>query len=130
MTSEIKNKNGKPKPEHAAFKSGTFINHTFSADDKGRFKEWAASALVELGGWIDRLLEDGYKLSVKYDDFTSAYACFIQPISERDGNAGFILTGRSRSGSMAILAGIYRHYVIFEAQWPVRDARPGTLDDE
>jgi hypothetical protein len=130
MTSEVKNR-GKQKPAgKPAYQEAQFINHSFNEAVKGEFKKWAATTLPLLGDVIDKLLDDGYKLSAKYDSYSDAYACFIQATSPDNRNTGFILTGRSRSGSMAILAAVYRHYVLFEGDWPTDVTRKDGMDDE
>lgn len=130
MTSEVRNKNGKAKPVAARFNDAKFINHVFTEDDKVRFRAWAADNVSNTADIIDRLLDDGYRITLKYDTFSDAFSCFLQNSDEKSVNAGYILTGRSRSGSMALLAAVYRHYVIFEGQWPLRDSTRNGLDDE
>ncbi|HEY9758950.1 MAG TPA: hypothetical protein V6C97_27525 [Oculatellaceae cyanobacterium] len=130
MTSEVKNRNGKPKSSKPTFSQGQFINHSFTDDDKSKFKTWAETFAVQLGDLVDRLCDDGYGISVKYDAYTDAYASFIQTRDEKSSNYGLILTGRSRSAQMAMLAVLYRHYVVFEADWPNDVARKTGMDDE
>ena len=130
MTSEIKNRSKKQEKTDNGFKKAEFINHTFTSDDKARYKRWAEENKGSIGDILDRLLDDGYSVSLKYDSYTEAIACFIQNRDEKNVNAGFILTGRSRSGSMALLAAVYRHYVVFEQEWPVRESRSNGMDDE
>ena len=130
MTSEVRNANRKPKTAKPAFTQAQFINHYFTDDDKSKFKAWATSVAASLWELIDKLTDDGYSLTVKFDSYTDAYACFIQTRDEKSSNYGYILTGRSRSGSMAIFAALYRHYVLFEADWPSETVRKGGMDDE
>lgn len=130
MTSEIKNrKNNKPTPK-AEFKSAVFINHAFTADDKARFKEWAGTNIGELWGIIDRVCDDGFKVTVKEDTYNQCYSAFLQASDEKNALYGYILTGRSRSASMALLAVLFRHYVVFEADWPTDVSRDSRMDDE
>lgn len=130
MTSEVKNARKSPKQERTEFKRGQFINHTFNEDDKARFKAWLSDKSTDIWDLLDKLTDSGYKLSVKYDSYTDAQACFIQTDDEKSDNYGFILTGRSRSGSLACAAALYRHYVLWECQWPTDTVRHNRLDDE
>ncbi len=130
MSSEIKNRQNKRESSQKGFKQAVFINHSFNEDDKGRFKEWASAYATQLGDFIDKISDDGYSLSIKRDHYNQCYSAFIQTSDEKSPNYGYILTGRSRSGSMAALAALYRHYVVFEADWPTDTARNSRLDDE
>ncbi len=130
MTSELEGKKRSKRAEPKPFKQASFINHSFTEDDKKSFKGWMEKPPASLGDMLDKLFDDGYNISIKHDAFTDAAACFIQPANDTSPNAGFILTGRSHSPTMAVGAALYRHYVLFEGEWPVRDARSSLLDDE
>lgn len=130
MTSEIKNRKAKQPNSAAQFKRAEFINYDLDASDKVRFKEWLGSKTFGFGDTIDKLLESGYTLSVKPDSYHSCVAAYIQPLHEDNPNFGFILSGRSGSGTMAVCGALFRHYVLFEEQWPTDTARRGGLDDE
>jgi len=130
MTSEVKNRKSNHATGGKSLPQAQFINHNFTPDDKAKFKEWAASSMAQLGDIIDRLTDDGYRITLKPDDYTGAYACFLQAISPDSDNAGFILTGRSHSSSMALLAAVYRHYVLFEGDWPTDTVYKSRMDDE
>lgn len=130
MTSEIKNKRKAPERSAAQDKRAVFINHTFDEGTKARFKAWARENTIGIGDIIDRLLDDGYSVSIKRDDYNEAYSCFIIAAAADSENAGYILTGRSHSASMAFLAAVYRHYCVFEAVWPTDHSRASRVDDE
>lgn len=130
MTSEVRNGKRKSKPEPKQFRQSVFINHTFDEGTKAAFKEWSAKNAANIGDFIDKLLDDGYSLSVKPDSFNDAIAAYIQPVSDDSENAGYILTGRSRSGGGAIMAAVYRHYAVFEGRWPTDHTSKSRLDDE
>lgn len=130
MTSEVPNKRKQTKREKPEFKPGTFINYTLTDGDRGRFREWAASPGNDIGALLDRIVDDGYQLTVRYDDFSGTCAAFISPRMSSSGNDGFILSGRARSGSAAALGALFRHYALFEGDWPTDIVRKSALDDD
>lgn len=130
MSSEVKNRRKTATRAVSQDKRGEFINHTFDEGTKAKFKKWAAENSGDLGSIIDRLLDDGYNVSIKRDDFNEAFACYIIAASADSSNAGYILTGRSHEPQMAFLAAIYRHYVVFETEWPTEHSRSSRVDDE
>lgn len=130
MTSEVKNRPNGKRPAKSEFQPSKFLNHTFTETDKQGFKTWAQENGNEMSSMLDKLLDDGYSLSVKFDSFSSAFAAFIQTSDASNENVGYILSGRSRSASMAIYAVLYRHYVLFEGVWPLRLANNNRMDDE
>lgn len=130
MSSELERKPSTRKSAKPEFKQSVFINHTFSEDDKRSFKTWAAEHGEEFWLMCDKLMDDGYSLSVKPDAYSGGYASYITPVSSKGPNNGFILSGRSRSSQMAVLAVLYRHYVLFEGDWPGEAQNRSVLDDE
>jgi len=130
VTSEIKSKKARTSGKQAEFKRSEFINYDLTQDDKARFKEWLASKSFDAWDILDKLLEAGYSISVKPDGYHDCIAAYITPISEDNPNNGYILSGRSRSCSMAMFGALYRHLVIFESEWPTDTVRRGGLDDD
>lgn len=130
MTSEIKNRKSKQQRPKAEFKPAQFINHGFTDGDKAEFKLWAAKFLAQLGDLLDKIVDDGYTVSVKPDSYSGGVAAFLSTTDETSPNHGFILSGRSRSSAMAVLAVLYRHYVLFEGDWPTDVVRNSRMDDE
>lgn len=130
MTSEVKNGKRKDKATPKPFRQSEFINHTFDEGTKAAFKEWASANGQQLADLLDKVVDDGYSISIKVDTFNDAVACYLQPVSDDSDNAGFILSGRSRSAGMAVLACLYRHYAVFEGVWPTEHTRRSRVDDE
>lgn len=130
MTSEVKNRGNKKQPAAQDFKKSEFINHTFSDSDKRAFKEWSVAAAKNIADALDKLVDDGYSLSLKFDTYNDCYGAFIQTRDEKSGNYGYILSGRGRSGTSAVLGVLYRHYVLFEGEWPTDTVRHAGTDDD
>jgi len=130
VTSEIKSKNGKPRTGKPAYQQSQFVNYDLSDDDKSAFKTWAETGVERLGELIDNACDAGYRVTIKRDAYHDCFAAWLQTDDEKSGNYGFILSGRSRSGTMALLGLMFRHYVLFETDWPVETARRAGMDDD
>lgn len=129
MTSEIPNRRKAGKAPKREFKPSVFINHSFSPSDKAAFKLWAGGLAENAWDVFDKLVLDGYSISIKRDYRSDGFAAFISPAADDSPNSGYILTGRAGSAKMAVLSAGYRHYVLFEGDWPTDVAVNADLDD-
>jgi len=130
VTSELKSKNRKPAASKPAFNQAQFVNYDLTEDDKSKFKTWATSYSERLGELLDNITNAGYRVTIKHDTYHDCFAAWIQTDDEKSGNYGFILSGRSRSGTMALFGVLFRHYVLFETDWPVETVRRNGMDDD
>lgn len=97
------------------------VNQT--ADMKSRL-----STLTEMNEWLLRLIEQDYKVTLAWDNYNDAYACFVYPVGDEHPNAGHILSNRGSSPISALRGAIYRHFVVFDAVWGNRNHSP--IDDD
>jgi len=118
------------KPKTPRFNNTVFISFPLSEEQKREVKN-AAWDLGELDNTLSRLCEENYKVTFSYDDYSSAYACFITPKGDKHSNFGYILTGRGSSPHKALKQAYYVHAVLFEGDWSGwKDERRNTdLDD-
>jgi hypothetical protein len=65
---------------------------------------------------LTEMLEDGYKITCRYDSRNECYACFAFAEDDSD-NAGYILTGRGGSGMSALAELLYKHAQVLERSW-------------
>jgi len=93
------------------------------ADLKARFQ-----SSDEIFEWLFKMVEEGYKFTLKWDDWNNAHACFIYPDDETMANAGYVLCGRGSTPRGALSGALYRHYIIFEGVWGNRDHQ--SVDDD
>lgn len=130
MTSEVKNRSKAKQPASKGFKPAVFINYSLTEPDRARFAEWRETFVGRLWDAIDDLTGRGYTLSIKPDPYNECIAAYLQTSREEDENYGAILSGRSRSTEMAVLGVLFRHYALFEEQWPIETVRrTGVYDD-
>lgn len=67
---------------------------------------------------LEELLEEGYKVSLKYDDYSSSPCAFLFPPAGGE-NDGLILTGRGGDPYRALCECLYKHLELFQGVWVV-----------
>lgn len=116
------------KPAPAPFKPAKFLNITLTPEDKERIKA-TNPYTADFDDSLQRLLGQGYKLSIKFDERNDAFVSWI--IAPDGGeNKGYILPGRGSTALKAIRQALYIHHVILQGLWAgheVQDAR--EIDD-
>lgn len=94
-----------------------FVRYELSAEDKRGAKKWMSDPNGLFDG-LDKLLDTGYKLSLRHDDYSNSPCCWVFPPDTGTSNSGLILSGRGRTAFTAIAECIYKHYVVFDGEWP------------
>lgn len=73
---------------------------------------------------IEALVEKGYSVSVRYDEWNSCVAAYITPSADDAQNKGKILSGRGRSAASALRGAIFRHFTVLKGVWGATAPRP------
>jgi len=126
---------GKASPERYAELNGgrpvTFVNYDMPDGEKKQYKKWLGEqsevTLLEL---VARLLESGYAISIKHDDYNDCEATYITTSQEGNPNKALILSGRGRSVVTALANSLFKHFILFDAQWPEATVRKKATDEE
>lgn len=120
--------NNKPRPSQPAFEPSEFVNINLTDDQKQTIK--AAVWTVELqDDAFGRLLDGGYKCTIKFDDRNDCFAAWLIP-PPKDKNKGLILSGRGSTPTKALKQLYYLHFVVLEGDWnTAQDQRATALDD-
>lgn len=94
---------------------GTFIQYELSKEQAAACK---ATSFSYEDAWTQaqELAESGYRITVKFDDYSEAYAAFISA-PQKGVNAGLILTGRGSSCFKALKQALFKHYTIMDGDW-------------
>lgn len=92
-----------------------FINRELTKEEIVEYRAWREDVDNVVSEW-SRLLEGGYRLNTKWDDYSSAYAAFAIPADGGD-NSGFILAGRGGTPYRAVAECLYKHVFIFRGEW-------------
>lgn len=128
-----KNKGAEARARYAAARRGSngfvqseFINVNLNdvenADKHNEIPDYGA-----LFDMINEEIENGYKITAKWDERGNCVSVFMQPTSEEHENAGFILTGRGGTAASALRECIYCHRTVLQGNWQnarTRNSRP------
>lgn len=104
-----------------------FINRELSVEETAAYRSWRADAenvFVEL----TELVEGEYRVTIKYDDYSSSCAVFIFPGPDSE-NSGYALTGRGGNAYRALSEALFKHVVVFKGVWSVPAPRHTATDD-
>lgn len=120
----------KPKDERAArFDSSRFVQYELDAAETAKCKAWDVSS-DDLWGHILALVDDGYSITLKYDNWSEAYACFVQVRGQDDHvNAGLVLTGRGSIPTKALKQALFKMDAIGPSWVQYGERRTTVLDD-
>jgi hypothetical protein len=92
-----------------------FINLELDTKQTAAYRSWRADPEEVINRWTE-LVEGGYRVNTKYDDYSSSCAAFIIP-GEESENSGFILTGRGGNPYRAVSEAIYKHFYLLRGDW-------------
>lgn len=107
-----------------------FVPGEMTDSDKLDCKAWTV--------WDERAddllvtLADGeYRVSVKRDGNGVGYLCFINCPESGHVHSGWTLSGRGSTPLKAIKQACYRHFVLFDGEWPMvsRSFGPDDFND-
>lgn len=94
------------------FDGSRFVNYELDLAEQAQCKGWDVSS-DDLWSEVLSLVDDGYTVSLKFDTFSEAYACFIQVRGQDDHqNSGFILTGRGSTPAKAFKQAVFKSRAI------------------
>ena len=68
-----------------------------------------------------KLVEGGYKVTLRYDDYNKCHAAYVFAESEEHANGGMCLTSRGGSPLTALRGAVYRHFILFDEAWGNRE---------
>lgn len=106
-------------PVAAENEKAEFINYELTAEDVRKLKGDLLPRF-EAADALTKLVEEGYKVNFKYDEYSKSPAVYLIPATTTHRNAGRILTGRGRTAYGALVEVSYKHWVVFEGAWPDR----------
>lgn len=119
-----------PRTERSGrFNDVRFVQYELDEVQRKQCKAW------DLSGddlWLESLslLDDGYTFSLKYDEYSQSYACFVQVRNQPDHvNAGFILAGRGSTPAKALKQALFKHRAIDAAWAGYGERRSQVVDD-
>jgi len=129
MSSKVSSNAATNKSTRKPFVQSEFVDYDLSAEDKALCKAQILD-VEQFDALLVRLIEGGYKLSVKWDTYTKCNASFLISDDPLNENFGLILTGRGSTPLKAIKQVLYKHFQCLGGDWRGY-SRPGwdELDD-
>lgn len=122
-------KDGNSRPA-TRFNGNQFINYELNKAQTAELKAQPNDA-NKLFASLEGLINDGYKLTVKYDERNECFASFLFAPDDGGANSGFILTGRGSSCVKAVKQLLYKHFVCLPNGWSEFAERPtGMVIDD
>lgn len=88
--------------------------------------------MVDMDAALLRYVESGYKISIRWDDWSAAHAAWlIAPDDSEDGNAGMILSGRGSTPFKALRQIMWKLAYIKGRAWRewADDSMKTVIDD-
>lgn len=125
MTKQSFNR-AQPQPK-AQFRG--FLEYRLTDDQLAELDEWQPSAM-DVFAYCDKLLTGGIKISLSYNERTKLATCSLmderKKLSDGEPNpaGGYMLSTSDTSCSLALKAGIYKHFMALEASWTALIDRP------
>jgi len=92
-----------------------FMDITLTDSDRGELEAFMQPGQVDLEGFLDTVLEDGYKLSVAGDYEHHSCIATLTGRSAQCENKGYALSGRGPNAHDALIVLWYKHTV--KAHW-------------
>lgn len=116
----------KPATRYSGVES-EFVNLELSKEQTTAMRLWRNDFEEVMAAWAE-LLEEGYRVNTKYDDYSTAYAAFVIP-GEGSDNSGYILTGRGGDPYRAVCEALYKHKFLLPGGWASYPKRERQIDD-
>lgn len=91
----------------------------FESETSSNTSAWWASLHTEL--------EEGYRLSLSYDNYSNMFLCTMFTRDATSKNAGKMLTSRSKDIFRSVLMTIWKHVSLYDRRWVAQEER---TDDE
>lgn len=105
-----------------------FCKLDLSREDKSKCKAWVNNDDIQPWDLFNSMVDDGYKLSFKYDTYNECKSVFAMTDDAESPNYGLILVGRGGSAYSALVELLYKHIVMCDAHWPDPSERSAFED--
>ena len=116
-TAFAKSKGASRTTKAPRFNEMKFVQYELDKEQQASCKAWSVSP-ADVFDYMEAMVSDGYKFSVKYDDYSDCVACFVTcPNDHTSGNAGLILTGRGSTAWKSVKQALWKHSVALDGQW-------------
>ena len=137
MTSELENGKRRGKGTSGSSRSraakapNPFINVTLTTEQE-EAKRRDMPQYPDVFNRLDEALDNGLAITLKYDDYSSAYSCFIRDTDPDSQNADLVLTGRGGTAASALREALFLAANAPDGDWTALrnpDRRSYSSDD-
>lgn len=104
-----------------------FVNYELDKEQTDEYRVWRQDQEL-VYSILTEMLEGGYRVSLKFDTYSSSCAAFIIPDNDSE-NYGLLLTGRGGNPYRALSEAVFKHEIVFGRTWHVT-AKPGNRTDD
>jgi len=104
------------KPKKERFNETVFINYELDKTAQAACKAWSLTSESAFHALLG-LLDEGYRVTLKFDDYSDSYASFMQQQAAEGVNYGFTLTGRGSTPEKALKQLLYKHFEVMGELW-------------
>lgn len=105
-----------------------FVNCNLDKSTKEQVKKWDVKYEATLDG-LDRMIRDGYKISVSYDSYNDCIGVFATQKQEDHPSFGLCLSARGPGLLDAWKVLVFKHFQILDGVWGTIVDQKGQRDD-
>lgn len=115
-------KNGKTQEESGVKAPPQFVKYRMT-DEEIKDAQNTVDGLQDVLEIIAQFCDLGYKFSASHDDYGGGTQCFLTPSKTDNPNYGWTLSARGPSLVSAFAVLVYKHFTLFNQEWP-KDSAP------
>lgn len=104
-------------PRGQVFGDVRWVNYNLTDAHKAELEKMIKAGPEKLEAEFQSALQDGYKVSVGWDDYAECFSCTMYTREPGHVNEGMMLSSRARTWYKAVLMTVYKHAVVFEGHW-------------
>jgi hypothetical protein len=93
-----------------------FAFSQLSAEQKSQYIAWVSSGEIALDAQMQSLVDDSYRVTLKYDYNGEAYMCSLTQQDSKHHNSGLVITSRGRGWAEALSLSYFKTFVLFEGK--------------
>jgi hypothetical protein len=94
-----------------------FVKYRLTEKELAQARAACASPL-DLGAIIGNFVDEGYKISIGHDNYGGGFQAFATSAVKDGPNFGWTLTARAPDVEQALGMLAYKHFTLFNRQWP------------
>lgn len=111
------NKGAAARAKYNGYEQASFVQFNPDKAQQAAVKAWPFDPeLFETA--LNNLIDDGYKITFRFDDFGKCYAAWILSPRDHEDNPNLILSGRGSSPIKAFKQALWAHLVLYDKIWP------------